>query len=284
MEQHNSNNNKATKAKALKAGILDNTIMPWIAWTEKSKDVLFETTQKGGGVGDGEEKVAAEVGARVMGQNSHYDMEFEYDGISTKFDVKKLDANDDFNTGKDGRDALRPLKLLHTKLLSNITELSESTHFTQAELISLSDLKEVSPDELAVGTLNKMVKVCNMLHIKQKKLRCNLPTIPLTTPNKTINMQIDDYYILCKNYGIPFPEEYKEYIETIEILGLLKNQYICEPNELMCHLNDLVEKLFCKIKLIIVDKNKGYMILKDTTHIKFLRITRGNPRFQVLFF
>jgi len=64
-------------------------------WTDKSKDIPFKSNIKG--VGNGEDKVAAEL--RQISPN--------YMIVDGKpCDVKKLDAKDDFNTGKKGRVAL----------------------------------------------------------------------------------------------------------------------------------------------------------------------------------
>jgi hypothetical protein len=129
------------------------TASKWIPWSEKSADVIFEATKNG--IGDGENKVASELSTEILGQNSPFDIEFIHNGILQKFDVKKLDSQSDFNTGKDGRNVLRPLKYLHTNLLISITKLASCTQFTTDEQLILSKLQDISPDELSVGTLRK---------------------------------------------------------------------------------------------------------------------------------
>jgi hypothetical protein len=62
----------------------------------------------------------------------------------------------------------------------------------------------------------------------------------------------------------------------------MEHAYIDKPAKFMEDLNNIVEKLFNDIRIIIVDDKNGY-IIPDITRIKFYRITRGNPRFQVLF-
>jgi hypothetical protein len=47
-------------------------------------------------------------------------------------------------------------------------------------------------------------------------------------------------------------------------------------------LNSLVS-IFSGLKLIFVDEKKGYCILDNISNIKFERITRGHPRFRLLF-
>jgi hypothetical protein len=93
--------------------------MNWTGWSEKSKDISFKSTQKG--VGDGERKMSAELDTPIKGQNSSFDMSPTLNGIKVKFDVKKLESQNDFNTGKTGRDVLRTMKMLHTTLLYSIS-------------------------------------------------------------------------------------------------------------------------------------------------------------------
>lgn len=255
--------------------------MSWTPWSEKSKDIPFKATKTG--VGDGEDKVAAEMETRTLGQNSPYDMEFVYNGTLTKFDVKKLDAQDDFNTGKKGRDALRPLKHLHTNLLISIATLSESTLFTPDEQGLLNQLHDVSPDELAVGTLKKLCSICEMLHLKEKALRATLPSIPFNALSYKKDMPLDLFYYNCQKLSIAFPEEYSDYEATIQVLQKMDHIYIRHPKQLMEDLNALVQKVFTEVKPIVVDNDKGYMILKDVFQIQFYRITRGHPRFKVIF-
>ena len=257
--------------------------MSWIVWSEKSKEIPFKTNKTG--EGDGELKVACELGTCNLGQNSPYDIEIEFDGIKKKYDVKKLDTQNDFNTGKEGRDALRRIKHLHTSLLDSVTELSAnySKMFTRDEITLLSQFHKVSPDELAVGTLNKLHNLCELLHHKEKTIRSTLPTIQFTSLSQTIDIPIDIYHGICKKIGLPFPTEHSHLEETIHILQKMEHVYILNPALFMSELDRLVENIFADVKLIIVDEEKGYMFMEDLTKIKFYRITRGNPRFKVVF-
>jgi len=257
--------------------------MSWIAWSEKSKDIPFKTNKTG--EGDCELKVACELGTCNLGQNSPYDIEIELDGKKKKYDVKKLDTQNDFNTGKEGRDALRRIKHLHTSLIDSVAELSANhiNVFTRDEITLLSQFTKVSPDELAVGTLNKLRNVCEMLHCKEKSLRSTLPTIQFTSLSQIMDIPIDIYHGICKKLGLPFPTEYSHLEETIHILRKMDHVYILNPALFTSELDRLVDNIFADVKLIIVDEEKGYMFIEDSTKIKFYRITRGNPRFKVMF-
>jgi len=255
--------------------------MNYSPWTDKSKDIPFKSTIIG--VGDGEQKMERELETPILGQNSPYDMMPLLNGIKTKSDVKKLDKQNDFNTGKEGRDILRDSKLLHTILIGSLNDFVKSTLFTTEEKTKLVVLQDISPDELAVGTLRKINDVCIMLHLKKQSLLSSLPTIPFSFHGQTKDIPIDIYYNICQKMELDFPTEFTSYIETILILQKMDHLYINKPERLMEDLHSLVGKLFTDITLIIVHEEKGYLILDNIERIKFYRITRGNPRFQVIF-
>lgn len=252
--------------------------MSWIPWTDKSSDIPFKSSKNG--VGDGEEKVARELDTTTLGQNSSYDMKPVLNGVETKCDVKKLDTQNDFNTGKEGRDALRPIKSLHTTLLNSLNEFANSSLFTPTEQAELAWFHDVSPDELAVGTLDKLRKICMMLFTKKQRIRSALPTISFTFNSQTHTTPLDIYYSICQKLGMELPEEMTE---TLTLLRKMDHPYIDEPDRLMADLNSLVGHLFADITIIIVDSVNGYRILNDISKVQFYRITRGNPRFKIVF-
>ena len=255
--------------------------MNWTGWSEKSKDIPFKSTQKG--VGDGEQKMSGELDTPIKGQNSSFDMSPTLNGIKVKCDVKKLDSQNDFNTGKTGRDVLRPMKMLHTTLLDSISIFENSDIFTREQREKFATVKDTSPDELAVGTLHKIKEICEILHEKKTTIRSNLPSVPCTLYSQIKEMPLDIFYHNCQKLGLEFPSEFTSHIESILILQKMEHVYIDKPAKFMEDLNNIVEKLFNDIRSIIVDDKNGYIILPDITRIKFYRITRGNPRFQVLF-
>ena len=255
--------------------------MNWISWSEKSKDISFESSIKG--VGDGEQKVAFELDTPFFGQNSTYDMMPTLNGVKIKCDVKKLDKQNDFNTGKEGRDVLRPIKTFLTVLLDCLSIFTKSDVFTSDEKLALLQFHDVSPDELAVGTLKKLKEACMMLFLKKQMLRSTLPIVQFTVFSQITEIPVDQVYHICQKSGIVFPAEVYSFMETILILQKMDHIYIDEPERLMEDLNSLVGKIFTDIKVIIVDQKKGYMMLDDINMIQFYRITRGHPRFKVIF-
>ncbi len=112
----------------------------WNPWTELSREIPFSSQTKG--VGDGEDKVASELGTTVLGQNSPYDMDVIRNGVRRECDVKKLDTQNDFNTGVKGhRIYLKVIpNLIH--LFEAIAAFSENPSFTQAERAAFKKLKK----------------------------------------------------------------------------------------------------------------------------------------------
>ena len=253
----------------------------WTLWSDKSKDISFKSTITG--VGDGEQKVSIELDTPIFGQNSPYDMMPILNGVKTKCDVKKLDSQNDFNTGKEGRDVLRPIKMLHTTFLDSLNVFAGSDLFNPEEKAKLVCVKDVSPDEVAVGTLQKLKEICVMLNLKKKTLRSTLPHVPFTANGQTKDIPLDLYYSVYKTLDLDFPTVFSSHIDTILILQKMDHIYIDEPSKFMEDLHAVVGKLFVDIRIILADKDKGYMILPDASRIRFYRITKGNPRFQVMF-
>jgi hypothetical protein len=250
--------------------------MSWNPWTDKSKDVPFESTEKG--IGHGEHKVGRELDTRVFGPNFPYDMKPILNGVETVCDVKKLDTQDDFNTAKKGRDALRSFMMLHTKLLDSLPFFAKSNIFLDDQKTQLVRCASMSPAELAVGSLQQIEGVCKMLHSKKNQILSKLPLVPCTFGRQTKEVRLDFVWQFCKEN-----EEYSCHREEVLVVRKMNQVYIDKPNKFMEDLHSLAHKLFENLKIIIVDEVKGFMIIENTSAIQFLRITRGSPRFKVLF-
>lgn len=122
-----------------------------------------------------------------------------------------------------------------------------------------------------------------MLNKKKTDLRSKLPSVPFTVYSQTKEMPLDIFYYNCQKLGLGFPSEFTSYIDTIQILQKMEHIYIDDPVKFMQDLHSIVENLFTDVRIIIVHEKKGYMLLPDISRIRFYRITRGHPRFQVLF-
>ena len=185
----------------------------WKKWTEKSENIAFKSCKNG--VGDGEAKVAHELESIVLGQNSTVDLNIN--GIS--YEVKKLDKQNDFNTAKKGRSALRTI-------VGDIDNLLDSLH----ELGLLEDYKEllkpfedIYSDELAAGTIRKLLSVLKILHAKRKKLLESIPTKLFfhKEDEKPLSITLDLYFRICKETKQNFPEKYVSFEPIIKDICLL---------------------------------------------------------------
>jgi len=268
-------NMKMVKITTKKVETVDD--ISWVKWTDKSKKIFFKSDKNG--IGDGEEKVACELGVKIQGQNSHYDLMVNFNGIYKECDVKKLDVQNDFNTGKKGRDFIRNIKTKHILLLEAFILFSKSNLFTEDERNILNVTEDISPDELSVGTILKLHNMCIMVNSKMNNMSSSIPKIKPFENCKSMPLNI--YYLICKKINIDFPKEYEAYIDVIHILNHMEHEYIFEPDKFMDDLNNLTE-MFNDTTLIIVDDKKGYAFI-NKNKIKFLRVTRGNPRFKVIF-
>lgn len=253
----------------------------WQPWTVKSEAIAFGTNRPG--IGDGEDKVAAELNTVALGQNRPYDMDVVLDGASVAADVKKLDLNT-FNTGVNGRDALRPIKNRMEALLNRLPDLIPLP-WESSEKAALTTLSSKSPDELCVGTLHLIQQVCDLLHQKQQVLRASLPTVQDMTDPYTgamIHMTAERYYQLSHIFGIPLPEILQPHHATLSLLAHLDHPYVHDPAQFMKELQALTI-MFQGTVLIFVDEQKGYSVVKNPCEcIQFERITRGHPRFRVI--
>lgn len=254
--------------------VLTHLPLTWAPWTAKSEGIAFETQRDG--IGDGEDKLAAELDTVPYGQNSSYDMDIILDGVKRQSDAKKLD-NGTFNTGVKGRDALRPIKTKIDVLLETLRVLESNPIFSAEEKAQIHTLSGVSPDEMCVKKLLHLNSVIKMLKQKQDQVRASLPTITYGL----WEMTVDKCYAVCETLAHPIPADYVQYSDTVHLLKLLTHDFINDTDRLNRELNALVS-IFTDIVLVFVDRQKGYSILKDLKNITFQRITRGNPRFRVL--
>jgi hypothetical protein len=236
--------------------------MNWLKWSEKSATICFASTQKG--VGNGEAKVAAEIGAELMGQNKTFDLLRE----GVQYEVKQLDVGT-FNTGQKGRKALEPVKTKLLTLLSALERLSSK---------GVVNLKKMNADELSVGSLRRLTEVCRTLHETKTKTHTVDQVKKWTDPftGGEMAMTPEQWVAVYAALGRPLPETLAGYA----LLADLGHEYIAAPESLAADLGSLVS-IFDDTELVIVDELEGYAFA-DKKKVVFERITRGAPRFRLL--
>lgn len=213
-------------------------------WSNKSKNISFKSNKRG--VGNGEEKLAKELGilTQIGGQNSTIDLIHPDMG---NISVKDM-TNDDCTLGTECCNDMR--KIFRT--IINLFVCWTIKYKSQCELAN-NFYKEINKKygssrttiidgidrlELSKSNLSKLNEILNEL--KKHKLK-----------NKYISLE-------------------SEYINDI-ITSL-------NDKSLQDMLNECIRKEATRMTLIIVNKKKGWLVVKDINKLSCPRITRASPR------
>lgn len=265
----------------------------WNAWTNKSKEVSFKSTEQA--VGDGEHKLGAEYDVKPQGQNVSYDLDI----LGEKWEVKKLDSDNSFRLGVEVSSNYRQVIDCVTRILEQVlnleTILVNSTVSNQIEQC-INDIKTSSgrsttlliegltKNEVSSSNLDKANKIIEIL----KKL--------IITENKKVvlyssfNGSIKTYDVLTAFNKLEFENisiEDKlnklncnlEFYSRLQLTATIKNDILVFKDEpLKEKLNKLVRSVFTDIKLVLVHEQNGYKPITDMNLIYCNRITSGNPR------
>lgn len=257
----------------------------WNKWSNKSKDIPFKNNKQS--IGDGEEKVAKEYNTCIRGQNSNYDLDIE----NYKAEIKKLDNDNTFNTGVDGKKYINKLKFnLGLFIICCLDIYNSNLELNENQKNILNIISNLNIDEISRKNINNIKETLDFLYNIKIKLLDKLDnsnTIklndPITNDKKDIKIY-DAYKILLANN-----KEINEIIdiisednyEIVNQLKLLDHIYIDDKKLFLDELNDM-SNLFKDKILIFVDKEKGfYTMTKPNLKVNFERITRGAPRFKV---
>lgn len=210
-------------------------------------------------------------GVPPQGQNMPYDFDIPNYG---KYDVKQLD-NDTFNTGCDGRAAVRRVKAKIIDILS----ITDTPH----------KFAKINPDEISERNIVNIKMYLNQLNDYKKSLYKQLFVHQMYDPVTGVSNDCNslEFY---KTLSVTRTQD-----EIVEIMGIpsytvakklddLCHPYIDSPEQFTIDLNNMAAEIFTDIGLIFVDEKNGYYIMKNPVpNIEFQRITRGNPRFRVRF-
>jgi hypothetical protein len=257
----------------------------WTRWSAASESVSYD--HRPDGAGPGEWKVAAEFNTRPLGQNSPYDMEPVINGSAYKFEIKEPDSADSFPCGRNGRDALRPVKALIAELLGRFPGIAAHAAVPEGLRGQLLSLSTVSPDELCEGNTVKLHEACRSLLELRETLQSRLTTVPLFNPftGERTSVSARQYAATAKVWGLT-AEAIKETVgaesfSSVELLDSLTHVYIDTPDRLLSDLTSLRD-IFRGYVLVLVHREKGFYLMDSPeTRLTFNRITRGHPRFKV---
>lgn len=269
----------------------------WNPWTEKSENIPFESTEQA--VGDGEQKLGAEYDVSPMGQNVSYDL----DVLGEKWEVKKLDSANSFRLGVEVSSSYRQIIDSVTRILEQIINLEKLlVDSDTADLIKncINKIKTtsgqtttlliegLSKNEVSTANLDKadeIIELIKTLTIKVDKKVSLFSSFDgsvieydlLTAYHKLSfeSISIEDK-LLILDCDLDF---YNKLLLTAHIgsdISMFNDKSLKEI------LNQLVRNIFTDIKLVLVQKNKGYKPITNLNKIYCNRITSGNPRCKVL--
>jgi hypothetical protein len=258
----------------------------WIKWSDKSKNISFESNAKG--IGCGEDKVGKELNTIPKGQNFCYDLDININNITYKADVKKLDKGT-FNTGVTGRNKIRQLKNNLANLFLCFEKIynDHNIEFTNNDKIRniIKNIMDISSDEVCEKNIGVIKSLLKILYDKKINIIKNIKTSKIYDVI-TGKQYEENYYNIYKMLLIN-----KTKSDIIKIIGndnylqvkqleYFEHIYIDDNQIFSNELND-IKNIFHDQILIFVDKVKGYYIMTEPNlKVDFIRITRGTPRFK----
>lgn len=227
----------------------NNLCNRFLTWTELSKDVDFISDKKF--IGNGEEKLAKELSIQNStfgGQNNTCDL---FHHILGKISVKDM-SNDDCILGTEGSEIMRKIfKRIVIPFVLWCEKYKGYCSFSNYCFESLQEKKGKSRMSIMKG----------------------IDRLELSKPNlQRLNELLEETKEKQNEILPSFMSEY-----MIDILKEINKK------SLQNQLNDCVRNEALQLTLIIVVKEKGWMIVKDLESITCPRITRGSPRIHVQF-
>lgn len=223
----------------------------WNKWSKKSANISYKTNKKC--IGNGEHKLKYElnISTSVGGQNSTADL---IHPIMGKISVKDM-TNDDCTLGTDG---CRNMRKIFRTIINPFISWSEK-HKLECKLAN----KYYNYVNKAYGS--------SRFTIIEGIDRFELSNSNLSKLNEILNKIKKDK----KNFESQYDSLKSEYIDDI-IINL-------DNNSLQQLLDECVRKEATKMKLIIVNEEKGWFIVTNTSKLSCPRITRGAPRIHYNF-
>lgn len=264
----------------------------WNGWTSISQNIPFKSNTKG--VGDGEEKLAAEHNTTPLGQNETYDLLVN----NERWECKKLDDDNSFRLGVEVSENYQPMQMKLLDIFQAVRDvislLNEGEIKRKMKNIKLM-LDETSnrskttvyngltKSEVSASNLEKIDVIIN--EIKKILNEPNpLTEIKMFDPSSGLKLttSLEIFYKTLKAYG-KTEEFLKEQLGDNYNITVVKNQFqeMLEDfrNEsFQDKLNRFVRDVFRNELLVLVDERMGYKPIRQIEKIKCNRITSGAPR------
>ena len=277
----------------------------WNSWTEKSSNVEFEFIGTESGIGHGEYKLGTEFDVKPEGQNSSHDLTVK----NEKWEVKKLDSDNSIRLGVEIKadylnikikvlNCFNALSKIQDQLVSGIIKEkinkiinSVNSKHGRSEMTIIDGLYR---DEVSGSNFDKLDELIEELkeithNIEEEITSRNIQEIELYSSyegKKNIYSTIDAFRKInlekiSKEKKInlfgnsEFFNKIYIYSELSEDLKLFKDTTFKKM------LNKITRDVFNDVRIILVDKQKGFRPLSNIEDIFCYRITSGGPRVRV---
>jgi len=267
----------------------------WNSWTKKSSGIKFKASKSY--LGDGEEKLGKEFDSIPLGQNVSYDLEVG----NEKWEIKKLDIDNSFRLGVSISSKYNILLSKIINCLNNLEKIKDEllSEFFQKKIYKIieqvnspfgraknSILEGLLKNEISEGNLNKLNELLEELKAITFFNHQNIEMY------SSINGKKYQYSSLDAVKKIKLEDINKD--EKIKFFGsadlhdknLISSEFyddleILVDKTLKDELNKIVRGVFDNLRLVAVDKQKGYLPLSTLKKISCYRITSGNPRCKI---
>lgn len=273
----------------------------WNEWTDESNNIPFEKSGKPG-IGHGEEKLGEEFNTKPLGQNKSHDLDVN----NEKWEVKKADGADSFRLGVEVAEkysnllfnilsCFHILDKIKNQLISKSFKESINKICLEVNLSYSKKQKDVTPITIFEGLHRSEVSEANLNKLNEllenlKKIISFDPQIieiyscfdgekkPYTSIDVVKKINLENISQEQKLEIFKGPESYDQNFicsQISEHLEIFKNKTLKEQ------LDEIVRGAFDKLRLVLVDKDKGYKPFSTLDKVSCYRITSGAPRCRV---
>ena len=262
---------------------------PWNKWLPwPSTRIPYK---KSNGVGPGEYRIASLLNTVPLGQNAPYDFNLNIPGLNPRGEVKETDAGNSFKTGRDGRNAWRPIHV-QVILFQEVLISLMATNAALDDIVPLiQELIAMSPDEICERNIYKISIVCEALYDLKTSMQQSIRMytiydiftgMPVEVSGSVV-YNVQQAQQVTQSHTLQLKDKLQDDYPKAHLIHILQHPYIDDPSLFQQQLNSLAETLFHDLTIILVNQ-KGYFIMTEPAkQLMCNRITMGVPRFKGTF-
>lgn len=267
----------------------------WNSWTKKSSGIKFKASKSY--LGDGEEKLGKEFDSIPLGQNVSYDLEVG----NEKWEIKKLDIDNSFRLGVSISSKYNILLSKIINCLNNLEKIKDEllSEFFQKKIYKIieqvnstfgraknSILEGLLKNEISEENLNKLnelleeLKAITFFNYQNIEMYSSIngKKYQYSSLDAIKKIKLED---INKDEKIKFFGGADLYDKNLISSELYDDLEILVDKTLKDELDNIVRGVFDNLRLVAVDKQKGYLPLSTLEKISCYRITSGNPRCKI---